>query len=35
MQTTALKVNPLGSEKVGVLLRKYAIPSIISLIIIV
>ena len=33
MQTTALKVNPLGSEKVGVLLRKYAIPSIISLII--
>ena len=33
MQTTALKVNPLGSKKVGVLLRKYAIPSIISLII--
>ena len=33
MQTTALKANPLGSEKVGVLLRKYAIPSIISLII--
>lgn len=33
MQTTALKVNPLGSEKVGVLLRKYAIPSIISRII--
>ena len=33
MQTNALKANPLGSEKVGVLLRKYAIPSIISLII--
>lgn len=33
MQTTALKANPLGSEKVGVLLRKYAIPSVISLII--
>ena len=33
MQTTALKANPPGSEKVGVLLRKYAIPSIISLII--
>ena len=33
MQTNALKANPLGSERVGVLLRKYAIPSIISLII--
>lgn len=33
MQTSAFNANPLGSEKVGVLLRKYAIPSIISLII--
>ena len=33
MNTEASRVNPLGTEKVGVLLRKYAIPSIISLII--
>ena len=33
MQLEANKVNPLGTEKVGALLRKYAIPSIISLII--
>lgn len=33
MQTTSLKSNPLGSEKVGVLLSRYAVPSIISLII--
>ena len=33
MQTTAAQSEPLGSEKVGVLLRKYAIPSVISLII--
>ena len=33
MNTEASRVNPLGTEKVGALLRKYAIPSIISLII--
>ena len=33
MQMETQPVNPLGTEKIGVLLRKYAIPSIISLII--
>lgn len=33
MEVEASKVNPLGTEKIGTLLRKYAIPSIISLII--
>lgn len=33
MEVEASKGNPLGTEKIGTLLRKYAIPSIISLII--
>lgn len=33
MNTGASRANTLGTEEVGVLLRKYAIPSIISLII--
>ena len=33
MQSETSHVNPLGAEKAGALLRKYAIPSIISLII--
>ena len=32
MQHEANHKNPLGTEKVGALLRKYAIPSVISLI---
>lgn len=33
MEETTVKMNPLGTEKIGKLMMRYAIPSIISLVI--